>query len=110
MPDKLNRNASILEQHAAGRTMQEIANQFCITRSRVQQIVKANHPLGKTAGLLPDSESLAPATRTLLIRHSYATRSDVALAIQRGILRAGCFFGMGEKRFSEIQLWCSICK
>ena len=100
------RNQAILQAREEGKTFQQIADEFHLTRSRVQQITKAGHALGKTASLLSDSDELMPATRALLARHGYSTRPAVIQAVQNGLLHAGCFFGMGEKRFLEIQKWC----
>lgn len=106
MESNHSRNIYILQAKQAGKTLQELADELHLTRSRIHQIVRAGHPQGKTALLLAGSEALMPTTRALLARHGYSTRPAVIQAVQNGVLHAGCFFGMGEKRFLEIQKWC----
>ena len=101
---RLARTHAIFTAHRKDQTLQQIADTHGISRERVRQILLSGRR-GKTLSVLPGTETLSALTRGLLIRLGYRRAAAVQLALKEGTLYDGCTFGMGTKRFSEIEAW-----
>lgn len=99
------RNREIFELRAMGASLQAIASRFELTYARVWAILCAGNCEGRTLGRLPWAGAISPVTRALLLRLGYTTPKSVHDALDSGALYCGCTFGMGAKRFAEIQKW-----
>ncbi len=99
------RNRAIVSARSAGKTLQEIGDEHGLTRERVRQILNHKAAVADTLLKLPGSESLSSQTRGVLIRLGYRTLDQVTVALQKGVLRQGCTFGLGSGRFAEIVEW-----
>jgi len=97
---RLARNQAIFTARGNGQTLQKIADTHGITQERVRQIL-----IGGTLSQLPGTEKLSPITRGLLIRLGYDRTEAVLADLKNGQLHFGCVFGMGTKRFSELEAW-----
>ena len=90
---------------ARGQSLRQIAEIVGISFVRVRQILKNGGVHGKTLAELPNTEGLSPITRGMLLRMGYTGAESVVVDVKSGKLHSGCHFGIGRKRFAEIERW-----